>query len=291
LLGDRVPIFVSPNLGSKATVVLLVQGSGPLLPGFWARTLCINDVRGLHWGSMLPFLEQCDARGWGVVILNPNVDAPGVGRDHHQVLHALRHIISPTQAVGIIAHGRGGSSTADALKMSPADAANVRAIALTDSMHCPLQTTDTFNSLAIHWVCCDCRFLLLELLLLLMLCRWHLRCPLIPPWIPTIWIARSAALVIRRTPTPTTPPCCLFSRVWTHAVLHLLLLLLLQESHCSLGNSSSSSISLRHHGNKIARTHVRTHAVACATPRPQRSAHCRQARRVGCSVHCTHGPI
>ena len=43
MLGSRVPIFVSPNLHQKATVLLLVQGSGAVRPGIWARALCIND--------------------------------------------------------------------------------------------------------------------------------------------------------------------------------------------------------------------------------------------------------
>jgi len=51
---------------------------------------------------MLPFLEQSDARGWGVVILNPNENAPGVGRDDQQVTHALRNFVAPTQNVVII---------------------------------------------------------------------------------------------------------------------------------------------------------------------------------------------
>jgi hypothetical protein len=108
---------------------------------------------------MLPFLEQSDARGWGVVILNPNEDAPGVGRDHQQVIHALRSIIAPSQNVVIIAHSRGGASTADALRVSSAAAGNVRAIALTDSVHYPQQTDQTFRRLSINWVslsCCCC---------------------------------------------------------------------------------------------------------------------------------------
>ncbi len=43
MLGGRVPIFVSPNFESKSTVLLLVQGSGAVRPGIWARALCIND--------------------------------------------------------------------------------------------------------------------------------------------------------------------------------------------------------------------------------------------------------
>lgn len=108
--------------------------------------------QGLHWGSMLPFLEQSDARGWGVVILNPNEDAPGIGRDDQQVTYALRNIISPEQNVVIIAHSRGGASTADALRLSRAQTGNVRAIALTDSVHRPQQTDLTFRSMAVNWV-------------------------------------------------------------------------------------------------------------------------------------------
>ena len=108
--------------------------------------------QGLHWGSMLPFLEQSDARGWGVVILNPNENAPGIGRDDQQVTYALRSIISPEQNVVIIAHSRGGASTADALRLSRVQTGNVRAIALTDSVHRPQQTDLTFRSMAVNWV-------------------------------------------------------------------------------------------------------------------------------------------
>jgi hypothetical protein len=55
MLGGRVPIFASPNLHSKATVLLLVQGSGAVRPGIWARALCINDKQvGRPSGMVLP---------------------------------------------------------------------------------------------------------------------------------------------------------------------------------------------------------------------------------------------
>jgi hypothetical protein len=146
----------------------MVQGSGPLLPGFWARRVCIQESQGLLWGSMLPFIEQSQARGWGVVILNPNVDAPEIGRDHHQVIHALRSIIAPSQNVVIIAHSRGGASTADALRCEPELAHNVRCIALTNSTHSPQQITPEMRQISVHWVSA---LLLQQLLLLLMICR------------------------------------------------------------------------------------------------------------------------
>lgn len=125
-------------------------------------------LQGLLWGSMLPFLEQCDARGWGVVILNPNEDAPGIGRDDRQVSYALSSMIAPTQQVVIIAHSRGGASTADALRSLPrANIPNVRAIALTDSVHYPQQTDHTFRSLAVNWVSFNPRSCLLRHVLIL----------------------------------------------------------------------------------------------------------------------------
>jgi hypothetical protein len=103
---------------------------------------------------MLPFLEQSDARGWGVIILNPNENAPGIGRDDQQVTHALTNMVAPTQNVVIIAHSRGGASTADAMRLlqSRALSPNVRAIALTDSVHHPQQTDRVFRSLSVNWV-------------------------------------------------------------------------------------------------------------------------------------------
>jgi hypothetical protein len=84
--------------------------------------------------------------------LNPNENAPGIGRDDKQVAHALQSIISPEQNVVIIAHSRGGASTADALRLSSVKKGNVRAIALTDSVHHPKQTDRTFRSMAVNWV-------------------------------------------------------------------------------------------------------------------------------------------
>jgi hypothetical protein len=84
------------------------------------------------------------------------------------VSHALSRIIAPAQQVVIIAHSRGGASTADALRSLPrANIPNIRAISRTDSVHYPQQTDHTFRSLAVNWVsfnprsCLFCQVLIL----------------------------------------------------------------------------------------------------------------------------------
>jgi hypothetical protein len=66
-------IFMSPDALTAETLVILIHGSGAVRAGMWARALCIND--NLRVGSMLPYIENCKARGWGVVVLNCNENA------------------------------------------------------------------------------------------------------------------------------------------------------------------------------------------------------------------------
>jgi hypothetical protein len=58
MLGGRVPIFVSPDIATKSTVLLLVQGSGAVRPGIWARALCINDKQVALRCRISVFLEE-----------------------------------------------------------------------------------------------------------------------------------------------------------------------------------------------------------------------------------------
>jgi hypothetical protein len=67
---DTCPVFVSSNFQEAKAVVVLIQGSGAVRPGMWARALCINNS--LNEGAIFGYLEQIFRRGWGVVVLNPN---------------------------------------------------------------------------------------------------------------------------------------------------------------------------------------------------------------------------
>jgi hypothetical protein len=55
-------------LGKRALV--LIQGTGEVRAGIWARSVCINH--GLEKGSMLPFLDLCQEKDIAVLVMNPN---------------------------------------------------------------------------------------------------------------------------------------------------------------------------------------------------------------------------
>lgn len=83
-VGASVPIFVSPNFERCDTAFVIIQGSGAVRPGMWARSLCINGT--LQEGSIFPYLDDISARAaaarsalgkeYGVIILNPNENMP-----------------------------------------------------------------------------------------------------------------------------------------------------------------------------------------------------------------------
>lgn len=65
-------IFVSPNWQTAKKLMLLIQGSGAVRAGQWARAVCINDR--LSIGSILPYLEKCVADEYSVIVFNPNLN-------------------------------------------------------------------------------------------------------------------------------------------------------------------------------------------------------------------------
>lgn len=51
---------------------LIIQGSGAVRAGMWARAVCINDS--LEMGSILPYLVRAKKNGLGVIVFNPNLN-------------------------------------------------------------------------------------------------------------------------------------------------------------------------------------------------------------------------
>jgi len=66
----RSNIFLTPNWETCDVLCLLIQGSGAVRPGQWARALCLNDS--IEVGSILPYLRKAHALKWGVIVFNPN---------------------------------------------------------------------------------------------------------------------------------------------------------------------------------------------------------------------------
>jgi len=59
-----------PTLNKDKTALILIQGSGAVRSGVWARSVCINS--NFETGSMLPQVAWAQSNGYGCIILNPN---------------------------------------------------------------------------------------------------------------------------------------------------------------------------------------------------------------------------
>lgn len=68
-------VHLSPNFYDVETIVLIIQGSGAVRPGMWARALCINE--GLTEGTAFGYLDRITSNGWGFALLNPNDNRVG----------------------------------------------------------------------------------------------------------------------------------------------------------------------------------------------------------------------
>jgi len=67
-------IFLSSDAVSNTnTLCVLIQGSGAVRAGMWARALCINED--LSLGSVLPYIDYAKEQKWAVAVLNPNLTA------------------------------------------------------------------------------------------------------------------------------------------------------------------------------------------------------------------------
>ncbi|XP_036954649.1 cotranscriptional regulator FAM172A homolog isoform X1 [Acanthopagrus latus] len=64
-------IYLSPDaLSNPSKLLVLIQGSGVVRAGQWARRLIINQD--LDSGTQIPFITRAMEEGYGVLVLNPN---------------------------------------------------------------------------------------------------------------------------------------------------------------------------------------------------------------------------
>lgn len=59
------------NNGRKA--LILIQGTGAVRAGVWARSVCVNES--LEKGSVLPFLKKSIENDVDVLVMNPNYNS------------------------------------------------------------------------------------------------------------------------------------------------------------------------------------------------------------------------
>lgn len=73
---SKCPIFMTkewqqPKESNKGKVALvLIQGTGAVRAGIWARSVCINE--NLELGSMLPQVDWAVKNEYAVFVMNPN---------------------------------------------------------------------------------------------------------------------------------------------------------------------------------------------------------------------------
>ena len=140
---EQCEIYVK-DLSKKKKCLVLIQGSGPVSPGIWARSVCINE--GLDLGSMLPFIQWGEDSNCSIVILNPNETHGIHGRkinygcdnDYEHSIYVFRNIIlESAEELYIVAHSMGGVRTIDVLAEFPQLISQkiIKKIAFTDSVH------------------------------------------------------------------------------------------------------------------------------------------------------------
>eukprot|EP00761_Pharyngomonas_kirbyi_P013580 gb/GECH01013609.1/.p1 GENE.gb/GECH01013609.1/~~gb/GECH01013609.1/.p1 ORF type:complete len:476 (+),score=138.88 gb/GECH01013609.1/:1-1428(+) len=136
-------IFLSKNaLTTEGTLLVLIQGSGAVRPGQWARSLCINDS--LENGTILPYLKKAEKKEWETIVLNPNqniVDGekiPGNASPEQHTNYVWDHFISKSSArnIVVVAHSYAGNCMMDLwVNKGIESLKRINCVAFTDSVH------------------------------------------------------------------------------------------------------------------------------------------------------------
>ena len=112
------PEFYQPNpeLNKGCRALVLIQGTGHVRAGMWARSVCINND--FEAGSMLPFLRIAKKLGIPVLVMNPNYNRDPqteviIPNNHTMTDHAewvWRHYVEKSgfDKISIVAHSAGG---------------------------------------------------------------------------------------------------------------------------------------------------------------------------------------
>lgn len=134
------------------TVLVLVHGSGAVRAGMWARQLVINDT--LRSGSVLEYVHEAQARGWGVVVANTNdneTEGRGGAAERH-LEEVLRRFALPARRRLVVAHSYGGAALVHVLYEGALKRSGSWEVAFTDSAH---RTKAQLPGRARNWVRSD----------------------------------------------------------------------------------------------------------------------------------------
>lgn len=142
--GSLCSVFTTPDiLTSTAPLAVFICGTGAVVAGQWARSLCINNS--LDEGSSLPEIKWALENKWSVLVMNNNMPMKTGTRDdtsNGRALHAWKRFVrpSPARTIAILAHSYGGINTCTLIdyELESGDRSvldRIACIAFTDSVH------------------------------------------------------------------------------------------------------------------------------------------------------------
>jgi len=121
----QADIYVSPDfLTNKDKLLCLIQGTGSVRAGIWARSVCINED--LELGSVIPFLKYAKLKGMAAIIFNPNerkdprtgVEIPEFTSMEKHCLYVWENVVekySNAKEIYFVSHSMGGYCTVELL--------------------------------------------------------------------------------------------------------------------------------------------------------------------------------
>ncbi|CAF4955809.1 unnamed protein product [Pieris macdunnoughi] len=157
----RISIITKQSQSIKKTLMVLIQGSGAVRAGQWARSLIINN--NLDMGTQIPYIQMGIKRNFGILIMNPNEnykrnkDIPQSNTSEEHAQYVWKTYISGTKAknIVVVAHSYGGLLTVMLAQKFKNDFENrVKAVAMTDSVHSFSEAIipDSLRKVSINWI-------------------------------------------------------------------------------------------------------------------------------------------
>ena len=139
-------ILTTKDFSTNPKCLILIQGTGVVRLGQWARSVCINE--NLNLGTMIPYVDKAIKNNYSVIIMNPNerkdfkteedIDEFSTMQAHS--VYVYNNIIKKNNNIKdiyIVAHSRGGECAVEILLNNKEDLmeGKIKKIAFTDSVH------------------------------------------------------------------------------------------------------------------------------------------------------------
>ena len=170
---SQCKILTSQDFPTNPKCLMLIQGTGAVRLGQWARSVCINE--NIYLGSMIPYVKKALENKWSIIIYNPNERRDFINKyniikefptmEKHS-LYVYNNIVKTNnniKEIYIVAHSMGGECTVQILLDNKEDllSGKIKKIAFTDSVHgssynkLGKEGIDKFREISRNYICSD----------------------------------------------------------------------------------------------------------------------------------------